>query len=79
MMETGGRKILFYCFHPLIGMNLTTGIAEASFAGMRNDNVLIRVLRAGIFMITQLLGITAGEHLLYCTDDVRAKRIFVLA
>ena len=77
MTETGGRKILFYCFYPPIGKNLTTGIAEASFAGMRNDNVLIRVLRAGIFMVTQLLGITAGEHLLYCADDIAAKRIFM--
>jgi len=51
-MERSGRKIIFYSLNPLIGENFTARIAETSFAGMRDDDVLIRMLRAGIFMIT---------------------------
>jgi len=51
-METSRRKIIFYSLYPLIGKNFTTGVAEASFAGMRNNYMLIRVLWTGIFMIT---------------------------
>ncbi len=31
-----------------------------------------------MFVITQLLGFTATEHLLYRMNDIRAKRILVL-
>jgi hypothetical protein len=75
--ETGVGKISFDCFHPLVGENLTTGVTEASFAGMGNDNILVRVLRAGIFVITQAVGIAAREHLLYRADHMLGKGIFV--
>jgi len=52
MMETSRGKIAFYSFHPLISENFTTGVAEASFTGMGDDNVLIRVFWTSIFMIT---------------------------
>jgi hypothetical protein len=45
---------------------------------VRNNYILLRVLWTGIFMITQLVGITAREHLLYCVDDILAKGILVL-
>ena len=77
MMETRGRKIIFYSSYPLIGKNFTTGIAEASFAGVRNNYMLLRVLWTGIFMITQLVEITAREHLLFCVDDILAKGILI--
>jgi len=77
-MKTSGRKIILYSFHPLIGKNFTTGVTEASFTGMRNDNILLRMLWASIFMITQFLGITTRKHLLHCPDDILAKRIFML-
>ena len=78
MMETSRRKIIFYSLYPLIGKNLTTGVAETSFKGARNNNILRRVLWTSILMVTQLVGITAREHLLYCADDLWAKRILVL-
>ena len=40
MMETSVRKIIFYSSYPLINKNLTTGIAEGSFAGARNNYML---------------------------------------
>jgi len=78
MMETSRRKILFYSLYPLIGKDLTTGVAEASFKGARNNNILLRVLGTGILMVTQPFRITAREHLLYCADDLWAKSILVL-
>jgi len=42
MMETSRRKILFYSLYPLIGKDLTTGVAEASFKGARNNNILLK-------------------------------------
>jgi len=74
----GGKSFSIFPTHPLIGKNFTTGIAEASFAGVRNNYMLLRVLWTGIFMITQLVGITAREHLLYCVDDILAKGILIL-
>jgi hypothetical protein len=71
MMETSGRKIIFY-FILLIGKNFITSIA-----GMWNNNILIRVLWIGIFMVTQLFGTRAREYLFYCPDDLLAKRILV--
>jgi hypothetical protein len=73
-METRGRKIIFYSSYPLICKNLTKGITEGIFAGSRNNYMLLRVLWTGIFMITQLVGITAREYFLYCVDDILAKR-----
>ena len=29
------------------------------------------------FVITQFLGVTAREHLLYCPDDILTKRVFI--
>jgi len=52
MMKTGRRKIILYSFNPLIGKDFATGVAEASFTGVRNDNILIRMLWASILMIT---------------------------
>jgi hypothetical protein len=78
MMETSGRKIIFYFPYPLVGKDFTTRIAEASFKGARNNYILPRVLWTGIFMITQLFGITTREHLFYCVDDLLAKRILML-
>jgi len=57
-METSGRKIIFYSSYPLIGKNFFTGIAGASFAGVRNNYMLLRVLWTGIFMITQLVSVS---------------------
>jgi len=74
MMETSVRKIIFYSSYPLINKNLTTGIAEGSFAGARNNYMLLRVLWTGIFIITQLVEITAREHFLYCVDDMTSWR-----
>ena len=77
MMKTGRRKIILYSFHPLIRKNFTAGFTEASFTEMRDDNILIRIVWTSIFMITQLVRIATREHLLYCPDDILAKRIFV--
>ena len=40
MMETRGRKIIFYSSYPLIGKNFTTEIAEGSFTGAKNNYML---------------------------------------
>ena len=71
------RKVIFYSFYPLIGENFTTRVTEASFTGMGNDNILIRMLWTSIFVITQFIGATAREHFLYCSDDILAKRVFI--
>jgi len=58
-------------------INFTKGVAKASLAGIGNDNILIRMLWTGIFMITQLIRLPAGEHLLYCPDNIFTKRILM--
>ena len=78
MVEAGGREFRFHSLDPPIGKNFTARIAEAGFAGVRNDNILVRVLWTGIFMIAQAVGITAREHLLDCADDILRQGIFVL-
>jgi len=52
VMKTSRRKIILYSLNPLIGKDFATGVAEASFTGVRNDNILIRMLWASILMIT---------------------------
>ena len=76
--EAGAGEVFFDSFHPLVGKNFTTRVTEAGFAGMRHDNVLVRVLRTGIFMITQLGGITACEHFVDRANDIMRKRVAVL-
>ena len=76
--ETGAGEVIFDSFHPIVGENFTTRVAEASFTGMRNDNVLVRVLWTGIFMITQPVGITAREHFVDCANDIMRKGVPVL-
>jgi len=78
MTETGVREVLFDSFDPIVGENFTAGVTEASFAGMRHDNVLVRVLRTGIFMISQLGGVTACEHFVNRANDIMGKRVAVL-
>ena len=76
--ETGVGEVIFDSFHPIVGENFTTRVAEASFTGMRNDNVLVRVLWTGIFMITRPAGITAREHFVDCANDIMRKGVPVL-
>lgn len=78
MAETGGREVSFYSLHPFIGKNFTTGIAEAGFAGVRNNDILTGMLWTSIFMIAQLARITAKEHFVDCGNDIRGKREPVL-
>jgi len=77
MMKIGRRKVILCSFHSLIGKSFTTGIVETNFGGMRNNDILIRILRASIFIITWSLRIRAGKHLLYRPDDIWGKRICV--
>ena len=78
MTEAGTGEVLFDSFDPVVGENFTTGVTEAGFTGMRHDNVLVRVLRTGIFMISQLGGITAREHFVDCANDIMRKGVPVL-
>jgi len=57
-------------FYPFIGKNLATDITETGFTGMRNNSILMGMLRTGILMITKFFWISAGKHLLYCDDDI---------
>ena len=76
--EAGAGELFFDSFHPLVGKKFTTRVTEAGFAGMRHDNVLVRVLRTGIFMITQLVGVTACEHFVDRANDIMRKTVPVL-
>jgi len=76
--ETGVGEVFFDSFDPIVGENFTTRVAEAGFAGMRHDNVLVRMLRTGIFMISQLGGITTSEHFIDRANDIMRKRVRVL-
>ena len=78
MMKRVVRKIILYSFHPLIGKNFYHRKYRSEFyEDKENDNILIRMLWTSIFMITQFLRITTRKHLLYCPDDIVAKRIFM--
>jgi len=69
-VKTSRRKIILYSFYPLISENFTIRVTEASFTGMGNDNILVRMLWTSIFVITQFLRVTAREHLQAALDEL---------
>jgi len=57
MMKRDIRKEGIDLFYPFISKNFTIGIAETTFTGMRNNYILVGMLRAGILMITEFFWI----------------------
>ena len=78
MMERGIRESSFNLSYPFIGKDFAAGGAETTFAGMRNNNILIRMIRAGKFMVTGFLRVSTGKHFFYNGRDIVRDRVFML-
>ena len=78
MMERGIRESSFNFSYPFIGKDFAAGGAETTFAGMRDNNILIRMIRADKFMVTGFVGVSTGKHFFYNSRDIVRDRVFML-
>lgn len=56
--------------NPFIVLENAAGITEAGFAGERNNEGLVGMVRAGIFGKSQFMRVAAGEHFVDGVDGV---------
>ena len=78
MMERGIGESSFNFSYPFIGKNFPAGSAEATFAGMRDNDILARMVRAGKFMVAKFLRVSTGKHFFYNSRDIVRDRVFML-
>lgn len=64
--------------HPSIGLQDAAGVAEAGFAGERNDFKLMGMFWAGILGVTKSIRVTAAEHFVDGVNDIIRKRMSML-
>ena len=64
--------------HPSIGLQDAAGVAEAGFAGERNDFKVMGMFWAGILGVTKSIRVTAAEHFVNGVNDIIRKRMSML-
>lgn len=79
MMERSIKESNFNLIYPFISKNFPAGSAEATFTGMRHNNILVGMIRASIFMVTKFVRVSTGKHFFYNRRDIIRDRISVLS
>ena len=79
MMERGIGESSFNFSYPFIGKDFAAGGAETTFAGMRDNDILVGMIRAGKFMVARFVGVSTGKHFFYNSRDIVKDRVCVFS
>ena len=77
MMEGSIWESRFYLSYPFISKDFPTGGTEPTFTGVRDNDILLRMVRASIFMVARFFRVSTGKHFFYNRRDVVGDRVFI--